>query len=80
MNNHWDGALLAQQFKNHSTPTGYNFETKASSHHLIYVNTHISLNEFIIMIKDRFFKNAENIDLEDIWIYRIIQSKINNEV
>lgn len=41
----------------------------------MYVNQNISLNEFIIMIKSKFLQNAQNVDLEDIWIYRIIQQK-----
>lgn len=40
---------------------------------MIYVNRKICINEFIIMIKNRFFKNIENIELEDIWLYKIIE-------
>ena len=54
-------------------PDGYQFESIAPSHHLIYVNQNVSLNEFIHMIKDRFYKHDDNIKLEDIWIYRILQ-------
>lgn len=38
---------------------------------MIYVNRLIRINEFIIMLKNRFFKNIDNIELEDIWLYRV---------
>ena len=38
---------------------------------MIYVNRIICINEFIIMIKNRFFNNVENIELEDIWLYAV---------
>jgi hypothetical protein len=36
---------------------------------MIYVDRNICINEFIIMIKNRFFQNMENVELEDIWLY-----------
>lgn len=41
----------------------------------LFIDKEISLNEFIIMIKNRFFKNNDDIDLEDIWLYRLIQCR-----
>lgn len=38
---------------------------------MIYVSKKVWINEFIIMIKNRFFNNTENVNLEDIWLYRI---------
>ncbi len=38
---------------------------------VIYVDRLICINEFIKMIKNRFFKKNENVDLEDIWIYKV---------
>lgn len=43
---------------------------------MIYVNRQICINEFIIMIKNRFFKNIENVELEDIWLYRVVEHNI----
>ena len=40
----------------------------------LYVHNHVCLNEFIIMLKERFFtaeNGYDNIDLEDIWLYKI---------
>lgn len=39
----------------------------------LFIDKEISLNEFIIMIKNRFFNKNDDIDLEDIWLYRLIQ-------
>ena len=39
----------------------------------LLIDKEISLNEFIIMIKNRFFNKNDDIDLEDIWLYRLIQ-------
>ena len=41
----------------------------------IQVHKMISVNEFIIMLKDRLFPHDENVTLEDIWIYRMQISK-----
>lgn len=43
---------------------------------MIYVNRQICINEFIIMIKNRYFKNIENVELEDIWLYRVVEHNI----
>lgn len=37
----------------------------------LYVHKYLSVNEFIIMLKDRFFAKDDNVGLEDIWLYRI---------
>ena len=39
----------------------------------LFIDKEISLNEFIIMIKNRFFNKNDDIDLEDICLYRLIQ-------
>ena len=39
----------------------------------LFIDKEISLNEFIVMIKNRFFNKNDDIDLEDIWLYRLIQ-------
>jgi hypothetical protein len=46
---------------------------------MIYVSRLIRINEFIIMIKNRFFKNIDNIELEDIWLYRVIEHNDGNQ-
>jgi hypothetical protein len=41
----------------------------------LYIDKEISFNEFIVMIKNRFFSNNDDIELEDIWLYRLNQLK-----
>lgn len=41
----------------------------------IQVHKMISVNEFIIMLKERLFPHDDNIELEDIWLYRIQNPK-----
>lgn len=41
----------------------------------LYIDKEISFNEFIVMIKNRFFSNNDDIELEDIWLYRLNQMK-----
>lgn len=42
---------------------------------MLYVSKNLSVNEFIIMLKNRFFPHDDNVELEDIWLYRIQISK-----
>ena len=42
----------------------------------MYIHEGVSSNEFIMMLKQRFLQD-ENVDLEDIWIYRVLQ--LNNQ-
>lgn len=37
----------------------------------IYAHKLITVNEFIIMLKDRLFPHDDNVKLEDIWLYRV---------
>jgi hypothetical protein len=39
----------------------------------LFIDKEISFNEFIVMIKNRFFNNNKDIELEDIWLYRLMQ-------
>lgn len=71
INHQWDAGMLCQHLRK-ELPDGYNFESDVKSHHLIYVHQNMSINEFIIMVKERFFREASNVNLEDIWIYRIL--------
>ena len=49
------------------------------SHLMLRIHHDVSINEFIQMIKNRFFKDDDDIELEDIWVYRIIQNQIQNQ-
>ena len=75
LNNPWRGPLIAEEFKNHSAPEQTNFETNLLSHHMVYVHKDVHLNEFIVQVKNRFFSDRPDIELQDIWLYRILQSK-----
>ena len=44
---------------------------------LIYADKKITINEFIIDIKKKFFYDQKNISLEDIWLYYILDEKSN---
>ena len=70
LSNNWDAHLLAQPFKK-KFAENYGFENTPLSHHKLFVQDTVSINEFIIMLKQRFFKDTD-IQLEDIWLYRII--------
>jgi hypothetical protein len=35
----------------------------------------VTINEFIAMLKERFFKDEDQVTLDDIWLYRICQTK-----
>lgn len=37
----------------------------------MYVHKLITVNEFIIMLKNRLFPHDDNVTLEDIWLYRM---------
>jgi hypothetical protein len=67
----WRGLLISQSFKNQQIPDEYKFESAPDSHHRLKIHHDVSINEFIIMLRDRFF---QNLDLEDIWVYRIIEN------
>ena len=71
----WDGTFLCQKFKDERYPWKYKFENDQMQHMALYVNKLVSVNEFIIMLKDRLFPHDDNIGLEDIWLYRIVQTK-----
>jgi len=43
-------------------------------YHQMYVSGGIRINEFIRTLKDLFFPDDDNIALEDIWLYRIVQT------
>jgi len=32
----------------------------------------VTINEFIAMLKERFFKDEDQVTLDDIWLYRIV--------
>ena len=46
----------------------------------ILVDDRITINQFIIMIKDKYFSACENVSHEDIWIYRIEFMGAKNKV
>lgn len=71
LNHQWDAGMLCQHFRK-ELAEGYRFESDVKSHHLIYIHQNISINEFIVMLKQKFFQEASNVELEDIWIYRIL--------
>lgn len=71
----WDGPFLAQKFKDDRQPWKYKFECDQKQHLALHVNKYISVNEFIIMLKNRFFPYDDNVELEDIWLYRVQNSK-----
>lgn len=68
--------MISSKFKN-NTPNNLRFENNALAHLLLRISSDISICEFIQMIKNRFFKDDEDIELEDIWVYRIIQNSHN---
>ena len=65
----WDAQMLSKNFRDRLYE-GFTFEDAFDSHFKLYVENNISINEFIIMLKQRFFDDP-SIQLEDIWIYRI---------
>lgn len=77
LNHKWDSYMLCKPFKK-PMPSGHAFEFDRLSHHQVYVDQNVSCNEFIIMLKQRFYRDCDNIDLEDIWLYRINQTLIQN--
>ena len=72
MENQWDGPFIAQKYKDQRTPEEQRFENMPNSHKMLLVEQTITTNEFIVMLHKRFFSD---IDLKDIWIYRVQQFK-----
>jgi hypothetical protein len=66
--------MVSTKFKNF-VPSNLKFENENKSHHLLRIHFDVSINEFIYMLKQRFFKNDDDIGLEDIWVFRIIQNQ-----
>ena len=71
----WDGPFLSQKFKDERQPWKFKFESDQKQHLALYVHKHISVNEFIILLKNRFFPHDDNVGLEDIWLYRVQNTK-----
>ncbi len=69
----WDGPLLSQAFRNNRVPEDFKFERSMNSHKLLLVDKTMTTNEFIVMLHSRFF---QDIDIKDIWVYKIMQSKL----
>ena len=65
--------MISSKFKNPICPWNLKFENNNKSHHFLRIHRDVSINEFIYMMKQRFFKDDDDIELEDIWVYRIIQ-------
>jgi hypothetical protein len=69
----WNNLMISSKFKN-QTPNHLKFENIPTSHLLLRIHNDMSINEFIQMIKNRFFKDDHEVGVEDIWVYRIIQN------
>lgn len=69
------GALFSRVLQNSNEPFGFDAPSNNGNYMVLYVDKTLSVNEFIQMIKSRFFANCENVELEDIWLYRICQTK-----
>ena len=72
----WAGSFICPKIFNNDkhSPVEKRFENNQEQHLRLYVHNHVCLNEFIIMLKERFFtaeNGFDNIDLEDIWLYKI---------
>lgn len=67
----WDGPFLCQKFKDERQPWKFRFESDQKQHLPLHVHRHVSVNEFIIMLKNRIFADEDNVELEDIWLYRV---------
>ena len=70
----WDGMMLDTPFSLQQL-SKYKFSNKEKSAHLLYVHHMVTINEFIAMLKERFFKDEDQVTLDDIWLYRICQTK-----
>ena len=51
------------------------FINNYNTHMKIYVNKEITLNEFILIIKNKCFKDVKNVNHNDIWIYKLNRKK-----
>lgn len=71
----YNGALFANKTKDQSEPNGFDSDRSLRHHMLLYVSPLVSVNAFIMMIKRRFFADDDNVELEDIWLYRSHQSR-----
>jgi hypothetical protein len=65
----WTGLMISQQLRNARTPEELKFENLYDSHLLLRIHQDMSINEFIIMLRERFYPE---LDLEDIWVYRVL--------
>ena len=72
LNYEWNGQFFGKCSNNDDQYISKcQFHYDKQTHMQIYVSRLVRINEFIIMIKNRFFKNIDNIELEDIWLYRV---------
>ena len=73
----WKGSFICPRIGDTRSPEEKQFEHDHSEHLRLYVDPYMSSNEFIIMLRNRFFNNDngyDDIELEDIWLYKIIQT------
>jgi len=71
------GPLFADRSLDHADPNGSDSESNLRYHMLLYVSYWVSINDFITMIKRRFFADDPNVELEDIWLYRSQQKRVS---
>ena len=73
----YNGGLFPKRLQDWTEPNGFDAPSNVDNYMLLYVDKNISVNEFIIMLKQRFFAKNDNVQLEDIWLYRVCQNKFN---
>ena len=60
-NANFNGALFTKRMHDASEPNGFDAASNAKNYMTLYIQRNVSVNEFIMMLKSRFFNGNDNV-------------------
>lgn len=75
----WEGLYICQKFDDQYLLEDERFENDHIASQELKVHQDMELNEFFILLKNKFFAGNANLQEEDIWLYRILQPMVQDK-